>query len=162
MLYIYKLAQKLKINKRKRKRKRKRRKSNRIWKDYYCLFFLLLPLFSGGWYWWSDALYPCLYYDCSGPPLNCSNGEADQFGRQHLRSLLFAFVGWSTMKTSWGTCMVEDVVAWLPHSPKLAFDILPSYGDGIWILPWLFISFMSSSSFVLGYGGWPLLHNFAF
>jgi hypothetical protein len=24
--------------------------------------------------------------------------------------------------------MVEDVVAWLPHSPMLAFDILPSYG----------------------------------
>jgi hypothetical protein len=49
--------------------------------------------------------------------------------------------------------MVEDVVAWLPHSSMLAFDILPSYGGGIGILPWLFISFMRSSSFVLGYGG---------
>jgi hypothetical protein len=47
--------------------------------------------------------------------------------------------------------MVKDVVAWLPHSPMLAFDILPSYGGGI--LPWLFISFMRSPSFVLGYGG---------
>jgi hypothetical protein len=26
--------------------------------------------------------------------------------------------------------MVQDVVAWLPHSPMLAFDILPSYGGG--------------------------------
>jgi hypothetical protein len=49
--------------------------------------------------------------------------------------------------------MVEDVVAWLPHSSMLAFDILPSYGGGIGILPWLFISFMRSPSFVLGYGG---------
>jgi hypothetical protein len=39
------------------------------------------------------------------------------------------------------------------HSPMLAFDILPSYGGGIGILPWLFISFMRSPSFVLGYGG---------
>jgi hypothetical protein len=30
--------------------------------------------------------------------------------------------------------MVEDVVVWLPHSPMLAFDILPSYGGGIGIL----------------------------
>jgi hypothetical protein len=52
------------------------------------------------------------------------------------------------------------VVAWLPHSPMLAFDLLPSYGGGIGILPWLFISFMRSPSFVLGYGGWSLLHNF--
>jgi hypothetical protein len=37
--------------------------------------------------------------------------------------------------------------------PMLAFDILPSYGGGIGIHPWLFISFMCSSSFVLGYGG---------
>jgi hypothetical protein len=58
--------------------------------------------------------------------------------------------------------MVEDVVAWLPHSPMLAFDILPSYGGGIGILPWLFISFMRSPSFVLGYGGSALLHNFPF
>jgi hypothetical protein len=35
----------------------------------------------------------------------------------------------------------------------LAFDILPSYGGGIGILPWLFISFMHNPSFVLGYGG---------
>jgi hypothetical protein len=49
--------------------------------------------------------------------------------------------------------MVEDVVAWLPHSRMLAFDILPSYGGGIGILPWLFISFMCSPSFVLGYRG---------
>jgi hypothetical protein len=35
----------------------------------------------------------------------------------------------------------------------LAFDILPSYGGGIEILPWLFISFMRIPSFVLGYGG---------
>jgi hypothetical protein len=35
--------------------------------------------------------------------------------------------------------MVEDVVAWLPHSPMLAFDILPSYGGDIGILPWLFV-----------------------
>jgi ABC-type xylose transport system permease subunit len=49
--------------------------------------------------------------------------------------------------------MVEDVVAWLPHSPMLAFDILLSYGGGIGILPWLLISFMRSPSFVLGYGG---------
>jgi hypothetical protein len=48
--------------------------------------------------------------------------------------------------------MVEDAVTWLPHSPILAFDILPSYGGGIGILPWLFISFMRSPSFVLGYG----------
>jgi hypothetical protein len=27
------------------------------------------------------------------------------------------------------------VVAWLPHSPMLAFDILSSYGGGIGILP---------------------------
>jgi hypothetical protein len=27
-------------------------------------------------------------------------------------------------------------VAWLPHSPMLAFDILSSYGGGIEILPW--------------------------
>jgi hypothetical protein len=27
------------------------------------------------------------------------------------------------------------VVAWLPHSPMLAFDIIPSYGGGIGILP---------------------------
>jgi hypothetical protein len=40
-----------------------------------------------------------------------------------------------------------------PHSPMLAFDLLPSYGGGIGILPWLFISFMRSPSFVLGYGG---------
>jgi hypothetical protein len=37
--------------------------------------------------------------------------------------------------------MVEDVVAWLPHSPMLSFDIIPSFGGGIGILPWLFISF---------------------
>jgi hypothetical protein len=37
--------------------------------------------------------------------------------------------------------MVEDVVAWLPHSPMLAFEILPSCGGGIGILPWLFIIF---------------------
>jgi hypothetical protein len=35
----------------------------------------------------------------------------------------------------------------------LSFDILPTYGGGIGILPWLFISFMRSPSFVLGYGG---------
>jgi hypothetical protein len=40
--------------------------------------------------------------------------------------------------------MVEDVVAWLPHSPMLAFDIIPSYDGGIGILPWLFISFMAA------------------
>jgi hypothetical protein len=128
MLHIYKFAQKLKI------KKRKRRKSNRIWKYYYFLFFLL-PLFSGGWYWWSSALYPCLYCDCPSPPLNCSNGEGDQFYRQCLWSLLLAFVGWSAVKTLWGTCMVEDVVVWLPHSPMLAFDILPSCGGGIGIPP---------------------------
>jgi hypothetical protein len=44
--------------------------------------------------------------------------------------------------------MVEDVVAWLPHSPMLAFDILPSYGGGIGILPWLLSSFMRSHSFI--------------
>jgi hypothetical protein len=44
-----------------------------------------------------------------------------------LRFLLLAFVGRRAMKTSWGICMVEDVVACLPHSPMLAFDILPSY-----------------------------------
>jgi hypothetical protein len=48
--------------------------------------------------------------------------------------------------------MVEDVVAWLPHSPMLAFDILPSYGGGTGILPWLFISFKRSPTFVLSYG----------
>jgi hypothetical protein len=48
--------------------------------------------------------------------------------------------------------MVEDVVACLPHSPMLAFDIVPSYGGGIGILPWFFISFLRSPSFVLGYG----------
>jgi hypothetical protein len=128
MLHIYKFAQKLKI------KKRKMRKSNQFWKHYYFLLFLL-PLFSGGWYWWSGMLYPCLYCDCVGPPLNCSNGEGDQFYRWCLRSLLLAFIGWSAMKTSWGTCMVEDVVAWLPHSPMLAFDILPSYGGGIRIPP---------------------------
>jgi hypothetical protein len=64
------------------------------------------------------------------------------------------------VKTLWGTCVVEDVVACLPHFPMLALDILPSYGGGI--LPWLFISFMHSPSFVLGYEGWPLLHNFPF
>jgi hypothetical protein len=37
--------------------------------------------------------------------------------------------------------------------PMLAIDILPSYGGGIGILPRLLISFMHSSSFVLGYGG---------
>jgi hypothetical protein len=47
----------------------------------------------------------------------------------------------------------EDVVAWLPHSPMLAFDIIPSYGDVIGILPLLFISFMRSPSFILGYRG---------
>jgi hypothetical protein len=57
--------------------------------------------------------------------------------------------------------MVEEVVVWLPHSPMLAFDILRSYG-GIGILPWLFISFMRSPSFVLGYEGGSLLHNFVF
>jgi hypothetical protein len=31
--------------------------------------------------------------------------------------------------------MVEDVVAWLPHSSMLAFDILPSYGCGNRIPP---------------------------
>jgi hypothetical protein len=36
--------------------------------------------------------------------------------------------------------MVEDVVAWLPHSPMLAFDILPSYGGGNGILPWLLLA----------------------
>jgi hypothetical protein len=36
-----------------------------------------------------------------------------------LRSLLLAFVGWSAIKTLWGTCMVEDVVAWLPTPPCL-------------------------------------------
>jgi hypothetical protein len=36
--------------------------------------------------------------------------------------------------------MVEDVVAWLSHSPMLAFDILPSYGGGIGILPWLLLA----------------------
>jgi hypothetical protein len=49
--------------------------------------------------------------------------------------------------------MVEDVVAWLPHSPMLAFDIIPAYGGGIGILPTLCISFMRSPSFVLGYRG---------
>jgi hypothetical protein len=49
--------------------------------------------------------------------------------------------------------MVEDVVVLLLHSPMLAFDILPSYGGGIGILPWLFISFMRILSFVFGYGG---------
>jgi hypothetical protein len=49
--------------------------------------------------------------------------------------------------------MVDDVVAWLPHSPMIAFDILSSYGGGIGILPWLLIGFMRSPSFVLGYGG---------
>jgi hypothetical protein len=44
--------------------------------------------------------------------------------------------------------MVEYVVAWLPNSPMLAFDITPSYGGGIGILPWLFISLMRSPSFV--------------
>jgi hypothetical protein len=122
MLHIYKLAQKLKL------KKRKRRKSYRIWKHYYFIFFLIIPLFSGGWYWWFSALHPCLYYDCAGPPLNCPSSEGDQFDRQCLWSLLLAFVGWSAMKTSWGTCMVEDVVAWLPHSPMLAFDMLSSYG----------------------------------
>jgi hypothetical protein len=39
------------------------------------------------------------------------------------------------------------------HSPMLAFDILPSYGGGTGILPWLFISFSRSPSFVLGYEG---------
>jgi hypothetical protein len=48
---------------------------------------------------------------------------------------------------------VEDVVAWLPHYPMLAFDIIPSYGGAIRILPWLLISFMHSPSFVLVYGG---------
>jgi hypothetical protein len=42
ILHIYKLAQKLKT------KKRKRRKSNRIWKHYYFLLFLLLSLYSGG------------------------------------------------------------------------------------------------------------------
>jgi hypothetical protein len=128
MLHIYKLAQKLKI------KKRERRKSNWIWKPYYFLFFIL-PLFSGGWYWWSGALYPCLYCDCVSPPLSCSNGEGDQFYRQCFRSLLLAFVGWSAVKTLWGTCMVEVVVAWLPHSPMLAFDIVPLYVGGIGIPP---------------------------
>jgi hypothetical protein len=27
--------------------------------------------------------------------------------------------------------MVEDVGAWLPHSPMLAFDILPSHTRGL-------------------------------
>jgi hypothetical protein len=36
--------------------------------------------------------------------------------------------------------MVEDVVVWLPHSPMLAFDILPSYGGGIGTLPWLLLA----------------------
>jgi hypothetical protein len=124
MLHIYKLAQKLKI------KRRKRRKSDLILKHYYFLFFLL-PLFSGGWYWWSDALYRSLYYDCAGPPLNCFNGEGDQFDSQCLWSLPFAFVGWSAMKTSWGTCTVEDVVAWLPHSPMLAFDILQNMVEAL-------------------------------
>jgi hypothetical protein len=31
-------------------------------------------------------------------------------------------------------------VAWLPHYPMLAFDILPSYGGGIGILPWFLLS----------------------
>jgi hypothetical protein len=30
--------------------------------------------------------------------------------------------------------------------PMLAFDILPSYGGGIGVLPWLFISFMRNPS----------------
>jgi hypothetical protein len=36
--------------------------------------------------------------------------------------------------------MVGDVVAWLPHSPMLAFDIFPSYGGGIGIIPWLLLA----------------------
>jgi hypothetical protein len=35
---------------------------------------------------------------------------------------------------------MEDVVAWLPHSPMLAFDILPSYDGGNGILPWLLLA----------------------
>jgi hypothetical protein len=70
-----------------------------------------------------------------------------------LQSLLLAFVWWSAMKTSWGTCMVEDVVACapLPHACIWHTSFI-----------WLFISFMRSPSFVLGYGGWFLLHNFPF
>jgi hypothetical protein len=47
----------------------------------------------------TSALYPCLYYDCAGPRLNCSNGEGDQFDKKCLRFLLVVFVGWSAMKT---------------------------------------------------------------
>jgi hypothetical protein len=66
-----------------------------------------------------------------------------------LRFLLLAFVRCSAMKTLWGTCMVKDVVAaWLPTPPCFAFDILPLHGDGIGILPWLFISLMRSPSFI--------------
>jgi hypothetical protein len=56
--------------------------------------------------------------------------------------------------------MVEDVVAWLPHSPMLAFDIIPSYGGGI--LPWLLISFMRSPSFVLATEDDPFYTIFLF
>jgi hypothetical protein len=60
-----------------------------------------------------------------------------------------------------GTCMVEDVVAWLPHSPMLAFDILQNMVKALAFLHKvvasgslhvLFISLMCSPSFVLGYG----------
>jgi hypothetical protein len=54
---------------------------------------------------------------------------------------------------SWLGCWNFTVNTWLPHFPMLAFDILPSYGGGIGILPWLFISFMHNPSFVFGYGG---------
>jgi hypothetical protein len=37
-------------------------------------------------------------------------------------------------------------VAWLPHSPMLAFDILPSYGGGIGILPWLLLASCAAPS----------------
>jgi hypothetical protein len=42
--------------------------------------------------------------------------------------------------------MVEDVVAWLPHSPMLAFDILQNMVEALVSLHVLFISLMCSPS----------------
>jgi hypothetical protein len=58
--------------------------------------------------------------------------------------------------------MVDDVAAWLPHSPMLAFDILPSYSGGIGIPPCVRLLAWCAAPPSLGYGGWSFSNNSSF
>jgi hypothetical protein len=63
------------------------------------------------------------------------------------------------MKISWGTCMPEEVAAWLHTPPCLNRHTSPwGGGNGIPSM-WLFISLMCSPSFILGYRGWSFFNS---